>query len=258
MGESSSSQNSDILPASLSGGPYKNWPSIHKLSNLAISMRDGAIYTNSEWYAWREVLENIEMAHFAFDYLMNIEERFSSREGRLQGSGQHGPFAKYHSAALVYFSQAAIELAAARLNEQLGLNICQPFDVVFHSPRYKDAANKYPQLLTFLDQHQNIINKIKQYRVAWFHHLSGGANAWSDKSPSSPGFEGMYGAPIDPDINRHLNTDPKKYLEAVNRCRQENDGRWVYPLHEFARLIFDGTESVCFDALDIALQAVTR
>jgi hypothetical protein len=76
---------------------------------------------------------------------------------------------------------------------------------------------------------------------------------WSDRSPASPGYEGLYGATIDPSINRLLWSDPKRFVEAVAKCRDDNGGRWVYPLHEFANLIFDGTERICFEAINIAL-----
>jgi hypothetical protein len=237
----------------MSGSPLKDMPSVLQLSALAHSLRDGAIYNVPLWAEWREVFENLGMAHFAHDHLMQVEEYFTATNDQLQGSGQFGAFVKYHSACLVQFAQAAIELTAARIKDLFQLKIGLATEVTFHARRFKEACAAHSSLLMFLDRNSSTIRKIKDYRVAWFHHLSGGAGKWSSSSPSFSDFRGMYGVQIDPKIIQLKQRGGREYWDAINRCKSENGGRWVYPLHEFANLIYDGSQRICLEALDIAL-----
>ena len=224
---------------------YQTRPDMLKLSALAMHYEDDHLIPQEPWHHWRDILENIGAASIGYRFLMNVTDC-------RRGQAHEDVF--YHSKALVSFSQSAIELMAIWMHAFFDLGLEQPTQIAFHTKSYKQAAkDKAPDLCAFLDFNIPTIEMVKEYRRCWHHRGSGGVGLFCDRNPGEPGAILTYAVPIDPKLDEISKYDQKNYVAAVAKCSAENGGRWLYPLHEFAELIFRGTEQVCAACLELAL-----
>ena len=150
------------------------------------------------------------------------------------------------------FAQSAIELAALWLNEGFNLGLIRN-NIAFHRKEYQRAAAARIQGFdAFFDRHAVAISRIRDYRVGWFHHASGGAAPYSDRAPDHSVPRGFYGVPIDPSITGF--SDPKVRIAKIEACKARHGGEWLYKLHDFAELIYPSAEEIVLDAIALAVQ----
>ena len=234
-----------FLPPHLQTLGYANLPGIRELADRAMTVTAEAIHQDSAWSAWRGILEYVSCVEYAREQIIGIPI------GRAIGSVDVVP-ARYHSASLVFFSQATLDNLAVWSTARLNLD-ARGSDCAFHKSKFNPAlAARVPNVATSIQPSAPFVAKLESYRQEWIHRLAGGARVFSDRSPSDPGAQIQIMVPINPSVGGYEH-DPKAYLRAIARTRTNNGGRWLYPVAEFADELADGLKAFLLAFLVAAL-----
>lgn len=234
-----------FIPAYLQSLGYAEFPEFRELSNRAITMTAEAIHYDSTWWPWHGILEYACCVEYARQMLKNLPS------GRALGSVDVVP-ARYHSASLVFFAQAALDNIAAWSSQRLNLSV-KGSDCAFHKTKFNQALTVLvPNVAATINSHAPFVAKVGSYRQEWIHRLTGGASIYSNKSPSEPDAEFQIMVPINPAIS-HYSHNGETYVRAVARRRTNNDGIWLYPVAEFADEFADGLKAFLVSFLSAAI-----
>lgn len=165
--------------------------------------------------------------------------------------GLHLVSARYESVALVFFARATLDQTAAWLTHGLKLKVAGR-NRQLHKREFRSALSasglKGAGIVASLDRYSQYFSELEQFRQTWIHSLAGGAAGFSDRALDQGGIPEI-AVPIDPTIDL---VPHAKYYERVQRCRQQNGGRWLYPIGEFADRFAEGAKSVTLSVLDSA------
>jgi hypothetical protein len=219
---------------------YGEIPAIRELSTRESTLRGDTLVVNSEWKAWRGILDYLACVEHARAELHRLPK------GLALGSKDVVP-AQYHAASMVFFAQAALDNLAEWLRERMNSSLAHR-DCVFHRERFREALAAYdPQLGALVVTRLPYIESLERYRHTWIHRISGGAQMYCDRNPGAPGAVPELCVPIDP---RVFLGDAAAYASRVNAVCQANDGVWLYPVGTFA----DQTANGCRDFLISVLE----
>ncbi len=237
-----------FLPPYLQYLGYGNIPCVVELGERSVVETPTHINDNPIWAPWRGIFEYIACVEYAREVLMSLPE------GRAIGS-QHVIPARYNSAALVFFAQASLDNIAVWMSKLFKLK-AKGSNLAFHVKAFIDELQAVdPSIVHTINNHGEFICRLKDYRKEWIHRLTGGANIFSDKIPSDPTCSTEIAVPIDPKIN-FFGGDRLLYAKMVAKCKADNDGRWLYPIKEFANLMADGARNFSIDILSQLLMKV--
>lgn len=234
------SNEAQLLPPYLQSIGYAEFPQVRELSNRAVTVTAEGVQHDQVWSPWRGILEYMCCVEYAREVLKALPE------GRVIGSANVVP-ARYHSASLVFFAQATLDNLAVWTSKRLNLAV-KGSNCAFHKPKFLQAlAASAPTTTASVQHHAAFVFKLEAYRQEWIHRLSGGAQVYSDKSPSDPNAKIEIMVPINPSVGQ-FEHDAKAYVRAVERTRTNNGGRWLYPVTEFAEELTEGLKSflLCF------------
>lgn len=234
-----------FLPPYLQSLGYAALPELRELAGRAVTVTAEAIQHDAVWGPWRGILEYLCCVEHARELLRGLPK------GHAIGSADVVP-ARYHSASLVFFAQATLDNVAVWSSNRLQLAV-KGSDCAFHKSKFNLALGEVvPNVAASAQIHEPFIKKLECYRQEWIHRLTGGANIYSDKSPSEPGANVQIMVPINPSIGQHEH-EPQAYVKAVARTRTKNGGKWLYPVEEFADEMADGLKAFIISFLAAAL-----
>ena len=234
-----------FLPPYLQSRGYAALPELRELAGRAVTVTAEAIQHDVVWAPWRGILEYLCCVEHAREVLKGLPT------GRAIGSVDVVP-ARYHSASLVFFAQATLDNIAIWSTKRLKLAV-KGSDCAFHKSKFNLALGKsVPNVAASAQIHEPFIKKLESYRQEWIHRLTGGANIYSDRTPSEPDANVQIMVPINPSIGQHEH-DPQAYVKAVARTRTKNGGKWLYPVEEFADEMADGLKAFLISFLAAAL-----
>lgn len=234
-----------ILPSFLTQLGYDAFPIVQKLNSISYIEKEGHIDHIQPWYDFRDIFEYLSCVEFARNQLLQLPT------GRALGSINIVP-ARYNSASLVFFAQATFDNLAVWLNRIHNLGL-KGNSISFYKSQIRPLLgikNKHYEVI--LSEHNEFILKLNSYRMEWLHRLAGGAEVYSDKSPSEPDANISIQIPIDPVIPS-LRSDSKKYLERVQNVQRKNGGKWLVPVSEFANEIADTTKTLTLKIAEVAV-----
>lgn len=207
-------------------------------------VRQDFIGVHENWAPWRGILEYlsfVELARFRLKALPT-----GSGIG-----GQHLLSARYESLALIFFAQATLDQIAAWLTRDLKLKV-PGRNRQLHKEDFRSALSnsglRGAGIAASLDKYEQYFSELEKFRQTWIHSLAGGAAGFSDRAPDKGGIPEI-AVPIDPTIPE---VPHAKYVERVQKCREQNGGRWLYPIGEFADRFAEGTKSVTLSVLNAA------
>jgi hypothetical protein len=235
-----------FLPSYLQQFGYSDIECIKKLSDAIIEHAE-YIEENALWKEWRGIFEYLSCVEFAYCTIMTFPK------GSEIGSHIIVP-ARYHTAALVFFAQAAMDNVSMWLDKNLLVEFNDKTKRSLHKKIFQDALIQTN--LLFIDlfkKHSNFLKTLNDYRNEWIHRLIGGAFIGSDKNPGDPDANVQIVVPIDPECNM-FNPNPQNYLKRIEECRQKNNEKWLYSIDEFAEQIKNGTKDLILDLLEISLK----
>lgn len=234
-----------FLPPYLQSIGYCNLPGIRELARRAMTVTPETIHHDSNWAAWRGILEYVSCVEYAREQIKGLPV------GQAIGCVDVVP-ARYHSASLVFFAQATLDNLAVWSNARLNLE-AKGSDCAFHKSKFNQAlAARVPSVARSIQPSEPFVEKLESYRQEWIHRIVGGARVCSDKSPSDRGALIQIMVPINPSIGNYEH-DQKAYLRAIARTRTKNGGRWLYPVAEFANEIADALRTFLLAFLVAAL-----
>jgi len=165
--------------------------------------------------------------------------------------------ARYNSASLVFFCQAALDNLAVWLNKSHRCGLSGT-NVSFYKKEIKKLLSDIDaDYGAFLDKSDDFIQRLNSYRMEWLHRLHGGAEVYSNKSPADPEANISIEIPIDPEIPS-LRGDPKKYIKRIQKVQREHGGKWLVPIEQFANEITEETKSLIFGLLEISIKAIEK
>jgi hypothetical protein len=236
-----------ILPPYLQKPPFSSFPALQQISDLAFRRTEDGFNRDSTWAKWREVLENVAMARYAYDSLLRVRAIPPK-----DYSSDLSMFVQYHSASLVTYCQGSIELTAGWFVDYYQIRPLLHRHLFHHAEARKKLREVEPRLSSFFDRNLEAIGAIHDYRVAWFHHVAGGVKIYAASAPTGDNMRFM--VPRDPKILKlEYEADLRPYLKAIDECRRANKDEWLYSLDEFTDLLMGSAERIVIDALDIAL-----
>lgn len=234
-----------LLPPYLQTLGYIDVPNIQKLSDKCFKEDNWHPY----WVEWRGI----------FDYLACVEYSFNSIRSLPKGSLLMGNFsdvhAKYHSASLVFFSQATLDNVAVWLKNKYSLNARGANISLSKSSFQNELINKDSQFEILFSNHSAYLDKLNTYRMDWVHRIIGGAVIGGDKRPDDPDFTDdniQVLIPMDSSLN--LNTTNFNELhKKIEEIKKDNNGNYMYSVDDFADYILGGTKNLIFDTIEIVL-----
>jgi len=229
---------------------YQNFRSVIELGKRGAVLGD-SIGIRQEWAAWRGILEYVACVEYA-RRLLNEAVRSKITVGVVALT------ARYNAASLVFFGQASLDNIANWLNRRLSLKLkashCQLHKNGFRNALLQTAINAR-SIAETIQRHQKFLADLQRYRQIWIHSLSGGADAFSNKSPADGGV-GFFAVPLDPTISGFQEIGMDEYARRVQRCRDANSGEWLEPLENFAHRFAEGVKAVCLDVLTASLSCL--
>jgi len=236
-----------LLPPDLQALHYGEIPVLAKLNEISYLHKDDHIQPIYPWAGVRDILEYLTCVEYAKTRLLALPT------GRALGSINVTP-ARHDSASLVFFSQAALDNLAVWLNGVFELGL-KGNNVSFYKNQIKPLLNeKHQGFCLLLDEYEEFIQRLNSYRMEWLHRVAGGAQIYSDKSPSEPDANISIQVPIDPEIPS-LVSEPKKYLKRIQKVQAKNSGQWLMPINEFAEYIQGNTKELVVRLLHEAVVA---
>ena len=234
-----------LLPSYLQSLGYATYPQIRELSDRAITVTDGAIWSDLIWSPWGGIFEYVACVEYARGMIKILPT------GGNLGSANIVP-AQYNTASLVFFAQATLDNVALWTNKRLTLGIGGS-NCAFHKSTFKKALGTHcPTVAASVKQHEVFITKLEKYRQEWIHRLPGGAKMYSNKLPSEPDAKIEIMVPINPSIGQ-FELDSKAYIKAVARTQTKNGGKWLYPVTEFSDDLTNGLRDFLLAFLTEAL-----
>lgn len=234
-----------ILPSSLAG--FEEIPVIKKINSISFVEREDAIYRVEPWASLRDIFEYVACVEFAKDRLLNLPK------DKALGSINITP-ARYDSASLVFFAQASLDNLAVWLNSAFDLGL-KGNNISFYKDKIKPALEKkHAKFSSILVKHASFVANLNAYRMEWLHRIAGGAEIYSDKTPSNSDANISIQIPIDPTIPS-LASQPTLYLNRIKKVQHENDGRWLIPIDEFAKYIRSQTVELIIEILEVTVEA---
>jgi hypothetical protein len=205
-------------------------------------VRENFIGIREKWAPWRGILEYLSFVELARVRLKALPT------GKAIG-GLHLLSARYESVALIFFAQATLDQVAVWLTQDMKLKVAGSKRQL-HKKEFRSAlsvsGSKGAGIAASLDRYAQYLLELEQFRQIWIHSLPGGANGFMDRAPDQGGIPEI-AVPIDPTI---AEVPQAKYYEQVQRCREQNGGRWLYPIAEFADRFAEGTKSLTLSVLD--------
>jgi hypothetical protein len=227
------------IPSYLRQLGYANFPAVVELGRRAITINPDHIQRNPPWNRWRGIFEYLSCIEFARESLHALPT------GRALGSVNIVP-ARYHSASLIFFARATLDNIAVWIADIFNLQT-KGSDCGFHKGKFRAELGQLDsELANVIEEHQEFLAELENYRQEWIHRLSGGAEVFSDKSPMDSDAKIEIAVPINPRIDH----ESSSYLKMVNKCRQKNSGRRLYPITEFADRMANGTRDFLLDVLE--------
>lgn len=237
-----------ILPSFLIQLGYEAIPVVKELNSKSFIEREDHVDFIRPWSELRDIFEYLSCVEFARQRILDLPK------GRYIGSVNLVP-ARYNSASLVFFSQAALDNFAVWLNKSHNLGL-KGNNVSFYKKEIKKSLTIVDtQYGAFLDTRDTFINRLNSYRMEWLHRLAGGAEVYSNKSSADPDAEMSIMIPIDPEIPG-LRGDPQRYLKRVQKIQRENGGKWLLSADEFANDITERTKDLILGLLEISAQVI--
>ena len=234
-----------ILPSFLALLGYEALPVVRELNAISYIEKKDHIDPVHPWADFRDIFEYLSCVEFARHQLLQLPT------GLALGSTNIVP-ARYNSASLVFFSQATLDNLAVWLNRihHLGL---KGNNISFYKNQIKPLLSmKSDHYGTILSNNEEFILRLNSYRMEWLHRLAGGAEIYSDKSPSEPDANVSIQIPIDPVIPS-LRSDSKRYLEKIQEVQSKNGGRWLIPVADFANEIANATVDITLQVAEVAI-----
>jgi hypothetical protein len=227
---------------------YMQHLSVQNLANAAIDVADGRITPIPEWQAWRGILDYLSCVEFSRASMHQLPT------GRAVGSEDVIP-ARYHSTSLIFLAQATLDNVAVWYSQQFSFQI-QGSDCALHKGKFKKAATAFDSGLgDILLNFGPFLDELEKYRRSWIHKLTGGAQIFSNMSPSDPDAQISIAIPMNPDIDPGQPTP--SYLRMIESLRRKNGGRWLYDCSEFANKFADGTRDLVLAMMNEAVRLKT-
>jgi hypothetical protein len=236
-----------ILPPYLRSLGYDSIPVFKKLDKLSYEHKEDHIQPVYPWAEIRDILEYLSCVEFSKGRILELPT------GRALGSKNVIP-ARYDSASLVFFAQATLDNLAVWLNDffELNLNGTNRF---FYKNKIKSAlSTQHAEFGELLNENEEFIQKLNSYRMEWLHRIAGGAQIYSDKSPSGPDANISIEVPIDPEIPG-LSSESQKYIKRIQKVQTKNDGKWLMSIEDFATYIQSNTKELLIRLLEEAVTA---
>ncbi len=207
-----------FVPPYLNMLGYQNIDCVAELGKRGAVLRD-MIRIRQKWAAWRGILEYIACVEYARRLLKEV-----AQSGRTDGL--LGLAVRYNSASLVFFGQAALDNIANWLSRRLSLKKLKGSHCQLHKKSFQDALEAVTDghgIIEAVRRHDKFLAELEKRRQIWIHSLSGGANAYIDKSPAEGGI-GFFAVPLDPSISSFPEIDMGEYARRVQVCRDANSG----------------------------------
>lgn len=235
-----------FIPPYLQQLGYGSISCMIELGKKAISVKETHIETNPFWEEWRGIFEYICCVEYAYNAIFQLPK------GIAIGSIDVVP-SKYHSASMVFYSEAILDNISFWLKNKFNLQI-QRTNCSLHKVEFQEQLiSKNEKFNIIFDEHKSYLTLLNKYRNEWVHRLAGGAFVSSDKPPSDPHANIQIVVPIDPKVNI-FNTNSKEYLRRIEECKLNNNGKWLYTIDEFANIIRDGVKQLTIDILEVTLE----
>jgi hypothetical protein len=240
------SESTDLfLPPELRNLRYNEIPIIIELGDRAVVIKETHIEMISFWQEWRGILEYLCCVEFAYKELKALPK------GAEIGGTDAVP-ARYHSAAMVFYSQAMLDNIAYWIKNKFSLRVPR-MNCSFHKDEFQHALSQLdPNFESVFSEFKNFIIHLNDYRMEWVHRLSGGAFIGADKPPSETDANVRIVVPIDPKAN--IFNPNVNYLELIEISKKNNRGEWLYSLDEFADLIRNNTKTLTISILGLLLK----
>lgn len=234
-----------LIPAFLRQLNYEQIPILSTIEQASYITDDDSIKMIKPWANVRDILEYIACIEFSKAQLKSLPT------GKELGSHHLTP-ARYDSASMVFFSQAALDNMAVWLNKTFSLGIKSGNNVSFYKREIKPKLEEKNQRFSdILQNHEDFIMRLNSYRMEWLHRVAGGALLTGDAPPSCPNSNLSIQVPIDPEIPKYSD-NPKSYRRKIERTRQKNAGRWLMPVEEFAEHVSGTTTTIVIQLLEVA------
>lgn len=209
-----------FIPPYLEQLGYGSIPCVIELSQKAVNEKETQIEFNPFWSDWRGILEYMCCIEFAYNSISQLPK------DRQIGSIDVVP-ARYHSASMVFYSEAILDNISYWLKNEFNLRTIRQ-KCSFHRVEFQvELTSKNEKFKLIFDEHNNYLTLLNNYRNEWLHRLAGGAFLASDKSPSESNVHMQIVVPIDPETNI-FNSDSKDYIRRIEECKVNNNGKWVY------------------------------
>ena len=239
-----------ILPSYLIQLGYESIPIVKELNSRSFDEKDEHIDLVRPWSDLRNVFEYLSCVEYARRQILELPK------GKAIGSVDIIP-ARYHSASLVFFCQAALDNLAVWLNSSHRCGL-KGTNVSFYKNEIKKSLSDIDKdYVALLDKHNKFIHRLNSYRMEWLHRLAGGAELYSDKNPADLEANISIQIPIDPQIPS-LRGDPKEYLNRIRKVQRENKGRWLVPIEHFANEIAEETKNLILGLLEISSTVIKK
>ncbi|MBT2603720.1 hypothetical protein J7E55_11905 [Bacillus sp. ISL-53] len=231
-----------ILTPYLSELGYEEFDSVQVLNSISWRETPDEILFIRPWDYWREIFEYLGCVEFAKSELLKLNSEYNL--GLV-----HDAAFRYHSASLIFFSQAVLDNIAGWLCSYKNITIHKS-KIVFHKELFKNKlCEEIPSFQPFFKKYESLINDISNYRNEWIHRMIGGADIYTDKRPDDPEAKFEVMIPIDPTVKKLKGEDYIKRVEELNL----EYGNWLYTLDEFTLKFGDGTKRFVLDCLEIIM-----
>jgi len=229
---------------------YDKIPVVKELNSRSFVEREEHIDFVRPWSDLRDIFEYLSCVEYARRQILELPK------GKAIGSVDVVP-ARYHSASLVFFCQAALDNLAGWLNDNHGCGL-KGINISFYKSEIKNSLSDIDAGYgALLDKSDEFIQRLNSYRMEWIHRLAGGAKVSSNKSPADAEANISIQIPIDPTITS-LRGDPEKYSNRVQKVQREHGGKWLVPIEQFANEMTEETKNLVFGLLEISTKVIEK
>lgn len=203
-----------------------------EFARRAAQMKEGlGPVRTTTWHPWEGIFEYLACVEYARHCLRPKDDA-----GEL--------LTLYHARALVFFSQATLDLIAVWLQKVLDMHVTAG-DRAFHKTRFQNQLiGRSEDFRSLVNEHRAFVQELSAYRTEWIHRV-----------PGRPIFtigenEAGYKVPIDPSATIFDSANLRvKYEETIKR-----HGRDSYDISEFANRMAAGTSKLAMGALMASLR----
>lgn len=198
------------------------------------------------WCKWRAITTYLDCLAFA-------DRAANGLPKGAQLSLEHVTPGQFYSAGAIFFAQAMIDNIAVWLCEAHDLQVSGGERNFLKKKFTWQLIGKHAQAEDLMATHSDFLEEVNRYRQVWIHTLAGGVIPIADGDPfSNPLVAKFLGVPIDPAIN----IDETSYARRIEQCATRNQGRYLYPLGEFTKRVFDGGKRFYLDWLRFSLDTI--